>query len=585
MTRLHRFLASAFAIGLAIAANPAPSVPANATVTVKVIAINDVHGYLEAGQTYTVPDPADPTKRVRVPVGGMAYLATAIARLRAENARNILVGAGDLVGASPLTSGLFHDEPTIEALDRLGLALSAVGNHEFDQGKIELLRKQHGGCRPDGHIGVDTCLDGSFRGATWPYLAANVIDTSTGRLLFPAYAIRTFDAGNGKRIPIAFVGAVLKDTPMVTTAAGVRGVRFLDEATSINAQLPKLAAAGVHAVVVLVHQGMLTKANADFHGCDGAGGDLLPILERLDPSIRLVLSAHTHEAYVCANGRGTQHSHAFYTQSSSYTRMVGDIDVTLDVATDRIVHVKGDNVLIVNDRTPNPAPAAYPALAPDPHIAALVALYAGATAPLVNRPVGKLNGELNRDGENTTDGATGETTMGDVVADARLEMTAGTPEAAVAAFINAGGVRANLPSGVVTYGAMYSVAPFGDLLITETLTGAQLYDLLDEQFVGKSRPALLGVSRGFTYAWDASQPDAQKVVRGSVAINGVPVSATGTYRVTVDDFMAGGGDGFAAFTHGTDRRTGGVDHDVLEQYLAAHAPLDPPARNRITRLH
>jgi 5'-nucleotidase len=378
---------------------------------------------------------------------------------------------------------------------------------------------------------------------------------------------------------------VLKGTPGETTAEGVRGVHFLDEAPTINALLPALAKQGVHAVVVLVHQGLFTKSTYDDHTCPGAGGDLIPILDGLDPSIKLVISARTHVGYICPTGQGTAHSHAFYTQAASFTRMLTDLDVTLDVATDTIVHVDGDNRLVVNDRTPNPLPSLYPPLPPDPGIAALVARYVTATAPLVNRPVGRLTGELNRTGEITSDGTSGETTMGDVVADSLLEATAGPPERAVAGFINAGGVRANISAGVVTYGTVFSVAPFNDLLLSETLTGAQLYALLDEQFVGKSQPQILDVSRGFSYTWDASKPNPEKVVRGSVKIDGVPVTETGTYRVTVDDFMAVGGDGFTALIQGTDRRTGVVDHDALERYLETHNPLEPPALNRITRLH
>jgi 5'-nucleotidase len=573
MRTFLRLAVALCAAGVLAVSVPRAASTAEATITVKVITVNDTHGYLEPGQTFAVPDPADPTKRVRVPVGGAAYLATAVRRLRWQNPRNILVGAGDLVGASPLSSGLFHDEPEIEALDMMGVALSAVGNHEFDEGKDELLRKQHGGCRPGGRIGIDTCLGGTFRGATFPYLAANVVDERTGKLLFPAYVIRRFHAADGRPVPIAFVGAVLKETPLETTAAGTRGVRFLDEADAINAQLPKLAAQGVHAVVALVHQGIIANADGNIHGCGTPSGDLVPILDRLDPSIPLVVSAHTHQAYVCVNGAGTKRSHATYVQASSFTRAVGDIDVTLDVAHDRIVRVHADTHLVGND------------VVPDPDVAALVARYVTATAPLVNRQVGMLTAELNRDGQNAARGESGETTMADVIADSRLEMTAGTADRAVAGFINPGGVRADLSAGVVTYGAIYRVSPFNDLLITETLTGAQLYQLLTEQFVGHAQPFILGVSRGFTYTWDASKPDAQKIVPGSVKIDGVPVTPTGTYRVTIDDFLAGGGDGFATFKAGTDKRTGGVDHDVLERYFTTHTPLAPPARNRITRLN
>jgi 5'-nucleotidase len=317
----------------------------------------------------------------------------------------------------------------------------------------------------------------------------------------------------------------------------------------------------------------MANADGNIHGCTRPGGDLIPILDRLDPSIRLVVSAHTHQAYVCVNGAGTKRSHATYTQAGSFTRMVGDIDLTLDVARDSILRVHADNHLVGND------------VAADPDVAALVARYVTATAPLVNRTVGQLTAELNRDGQSTAGGASGETTIADVVADSRLEMTAGAPDHAVAAFINPGGVRADLPAGTVNYGALFRVGPFNDFLVTETLTGAQLYELLTEQFTGHSQPFMLGVSRGFTYTWDASKPDAQKIVPGSVKIDGVPVTPAATYRITIDEFLVQGGDGFGAFKSGTNKQTGGVDHDVLERYFEAHVPLAPPARNRITRLH
>lgn len=288
-------------------------------ITVKLIAINDFHGYLQPSEQFALPDPADPKKTIPVPVGGAAYLASAIAGLKAANPLNVVVGAGDMVGASPLSSALFHDEPTIQALTAMGLEYTSPGNHEFDQGRVELLRKQNGGCRPAGTIGSDTCLtDGAFAGAGYHYLAANVIDEATGKTLFPAYAIKYFDAGNGKRVGIAFVGAELQDTASVTTATGTRGLKFTDEAAAINAQLPAIYALGVHAVVVLIHQGITTTVGYNESSCDGANGDLLPILDKLDPSIKLVVSGHTHRAYICPAGQGSKNTTVYYTSAGRY---------------------------------------------------------------------------------------------------------------------------------------------------------------------------------------------------------------------------------------------------------------------------
>jgi len=584
-----------FALVLAAVVIPAASHGASSAsgVTVKLIALNDFHGYILPTETLRVPDPAHPSAMVTEPVGGAAYVATAVRRLEAENPRHVVVGAGDMVGASPLGSALFHDEGTIQALNAIGLEYTSVGNHEFDEGKAELLRKQHGGCRPGGTIGKDTCfVGGVFGGATFQYLAANVIDDDTGKTLFPPYAIKQIDTGNGGHVPIAFIGVVLKGTPAVTTALGVRGLHFTDEADAINALVPAISAQGVHAIVVLIHQGIATTSGYDDHSCPGASGDLLPILERLDPSIKLVVSGHTHRAYICPHGQGTQHSTVFYTSAGKYGQVLSDIDLTIDPATDTITNVAAHNELIVNDAAPNPAPAAFPAMRPDPALAALVARYTAATKPLVNRVIGHITADFTSEGSATASGGSGESTLGDLIADARLEAT--RAQGADAAIIDEGGIRAALhvraldgskAPGDVLYGETYAVEPFGDLLYTETLTGAQLYTLLGEQWhKGESEP--LSVSRGFHYRWDASLPDgASKVVPGSVTIDGRPVAMTATYRVTADGFLMGGGDGFVVLKEGTGKVAGSIDRDAFDAYITAHSPLSPGPRDRIERLH
>ena len=306
------------AVMLAACAGPATDVPAPPAMrTVKLVAFNDFHGNLETPLGGVAErDPADPSKRTVVPAGGVAYLATLVRELKAKNQDTLVVGAGDIIGASPLVSSLFRDEPTIEAMNLVGLDYTSVGNHEFDRGKSELLRMQNGGCSP-----VDGCFTAAgFAGATFRYLAANVIDRSTGRTLFPPYAIRRLPGG----LAIAFIGVVLKGTPSLVRPSGVEGLEFTDEADAVNALLPELRAAGVDAVVVLIHQGAFTTGLYDDHRCPGVVGAILSIVPRIDPSVRLVVSGHTHQAYVCdVDGRTV-------TSAGFYGRLLTDIDVTID---------------------------------------------------------------------------------------------------------------------------------------------------------------------------------------------------------------------------------------------------------------
>ena len=586
--RVVRLLVVLLASGLLGAGGPEPA------VTVKLIAINDYHGYLQPNEKFPVTLAGG--AKGMVPVGGVAYLAAEIARIKAENPLNVVVGAGDMVGASPLSSALFHDEPSIEALNLAGLEITSVGNHEFDEGRLELLRKQHGGCRPNGKIGADTCMTGgAFAGAKYKYLAANVIDDATGKTLFPPDEIRYFDVGNGARVGIAFIGVVLHEAPTMINAAGVRGLHFTDEAKAINALLPGIYAQGVHAVVLLIHQGIGTKVDYDDRSCAGADGDLLPILDKLDPSIRLVISGHTHRAYICPHGEGSHNANVYYTSAGRYGQIVSDIDVTLDVASGAITAVDAHNKLVINDTGPNPLASALPASTPVPAIAALVSRYAAASAPLVDRVIGKITADITLDGHEVRRGEGGESAMGDVVAESRLAASTAAPMNAQLAFINDGGVRSFLAytssvngktPGDVTYGEAYSVTPFGDVLYTETVTGAKIMTLLDQQFIDKTDIELLGIAGPLTYTWDASKRDgASKVVRGSVKFDGKPIDPKALYRVTVDGFLLGGGDKFTILGAGANKTAGGVDLDAFVNYLTSHQPLAPPEHTHVMRLH
>jgi len=507
-----------------------------------------------------------------------------------------VIAAGDLVGASPLDSGLFHDEPTIEALNLMGLELSSVGNHEFDHGRLELLRKQNGGCYPGGVRGQDTCVGGDFPGARFHYLAANVVDTASGQApgqtpdqtLFPPYEIKTLDAGGGRKVSIAFIGLVLKSSPTMVTPAGVAGLSFTDEADAANALLPQIHAKGVNAVVILIHQGGATDGSYNEKTCPGLRGDILPILDRLDPAFRVIVSAHTHQAYNC------RYAGRLLTSAGSYGRLLTTIDLRLDTQDGSIVEASADNIAVANDRQATADPATYPAFSADPQVAALVARYDALAAPITGRIVGRQLADITRAPlvDPASARLTGQTALGELVADSELEATRG--QGAVAAVINAGGVRADLLAGQVsagekpgeiTYGEAYKVLPFGDHLDTVTLTGDQLYALLAEQWGKNGQVRMLQVSRGFSYAWDDSLPaEGGKVVPGSLKIDGKPVLANARYRITVDDFLASGGDGYSALKAGTEPVQSGLDIEAFTAYLERNSPLALPEADRVIRL-
>jgi 5'-nucleotidase len=537
-------------------------------VNIQILALNDFHGNLQppAGSSgrITLP-PAECVpftgSTCTVDAGGAEYLATWIKTLEAEQPRSIFVSAGDMIGASPLLSALFHDEPTIESFNLMQLDVNAVGNHEFDEGTAELKRLQNGGCHP-----VDGCQDGDgFAGASFKYLAANVVNENSGKTLFPA--IKVIKKGG---VRIGFIGMTLEGTPQIVTPSGVAGYDFLDEAETANHYVDVLKSMGVQAIVVLIHEGGLP--TGFYNECPGISGPIVDIVNNFDSEIDLVISGHTHAAYNCViNGMPV-------TSSSSFGRIVTDYDLKVDTVTGEIDSIKVDNVIVRRN------------VALDPAQTALIAKYNAIAAPLANRVIGSITATITR-----TANTAGESALGDVIADAQLEATddPGFGDA-VAAFMNPGGIRADLvydqisggeAPGEVTYGEAFNVQPFGNSLVTMTLTGAQIDTMLEQQFdnptVGASR--ILQVSDGFTYTWDFAAPTGSKV--SNIAIDGVPIVTGDSYRVTVNSFLADGGDGFLVLKEGTDRLGGAVDLDALEDYFVAHSPVAPGPQNRITRLN
>jgi len=549
-------LAKAIALATATALLAGCATTPTEPVKVKVLAINDFHGNLKPSSGgIRIKDPVDASKTVTVPAGGAEHLATAVAQLKAQNPNHIFVAAGDLIGGTPLLSALFYDEPTIEALSLMGLEASAVGNHEFDRGAAELQRLQAGGCHPkDGCKGPQP-----FKGAQFRYLAASTIDTATGKTLLPAFYVKYFQG-----IPVAFIGLTLKGTPHIVVPAGVAGLRFDDEAEAVNRVVPELRKQGVEAIVVLIHEG--SYQTGDFNECVGISGALLDILGKLDKAVDVVISGHTHRAYNCRiDGR-------LVTSAHQYGTVVSDIDLVLDPKTRDVTSAVANNVIV---RTAS--------FAKEPRMTALIDQYEKLVVPLARRVVGRTTAALPRDYA-----PNGESVLGQVIADAQLAAT--RDAGAEIAFMNPGGIRAALPlppDGQVRYEDLFSIQPFSNNLVTMTLTGAQIVQLLEQQWIGRSGPTgtMLQVSRGFSYSWDAARPVGQRVVPGSVMLAGQPLRPDASYRVTVNSFLAGGGDNFVVLKEGKSAVTGLMDIDALELHVKNNPTLSPGALDRIVRVN
>ena len=547
--------AAVLSAGLGLAA-PCRAQTAEA-VELRILAINDFHGYLRPPPGgIRIADPNDKTKSVVVPAGGSERMATVVRQLREGHSNTIFVAAGDLIGASPFLSAMFHDEPTIESLSMMGLALSAVGNHEFDEGKDELLRMQNGGCHP-----VDKCLGPHpFPGAKFHYLAASTIEKATGKTVLPPYEIRNFEG-----IPVAFIGLTLKGTPDIISPESAKGLEFRDEAATVNALVPELKARGVEAIVVLIHEG--GQPSGGYNECPGVSGPIVDIVKKFDRAVDVVISGHTHQAYVCEiDGR-------LVTSGDKYGTLVTAIDLKLDRTTRDIVSAKANNTIVRLDGTIR-----------DSEQSALLEAYDRVAAPLANRPAGSITETLSR-----VPNQAGESALGDIIADAQLAATgAATSGGAVIAFTNPGGIRIDIArkeDGAVTYADVFATQPFRNQLVMLTLTGKQIKDVLEQQWSDPKRPRILQVSKGFAYAWDGTKPDGERVLAERMSLNGTPIDPAASYRLTVNNFLAVGGDGFTVLKDGTARQFGGYDVDALEAYFKANSPVSPGQPQRIARVN
>lgn len=554
-----------------------------APVTVRVIGINDFHGNLEPPKQSIEHVTAD-GKSLRVPVGGAAYLASAIDGLRAGQQHHLTVSAGDLIGGTPIVSSLFLDEPTVGVMNRIALDFNAVGNHEFDRGRDELLRMQRGGC--EKHTARAPCVvEHPFAGAKFRFLAANVV-AENGATLFPASAMRRF--GSGKRaVDVGIIGLTLRDTPTLVTSAGVAGLTFGDEAEAINREVARLKHKGAEAVVVLIHEGLYTAVGYNDKSCGGISGNLPKVLERLDPRIDLVVSGHTHWAYVCDYGKIDATRPFLVTSAGLGGQLVTAADLTIDPASGKVVAREANNFLVQSEaytgtRGLVATNSELPRYAAREDIARYVARYSDAVKEASGRVVGKISG-----GPAYKPAlATHETALGNLVADVHLAATR-APErgGAELALMNNTGLRADLipaTDGSVTFGQIYAVQPFANTLVTKSFTGKQLRALLEQQFDGLSFDQAFSPSAGFTFAFDLSRPVGSRVF--DVTLNGAPLGDARAYRVTMNSFLAGGGDSFTGFRDGTGTVNGAIDLDAFEDWLRANPGAAFPSIGRVRNL-
>ncbi|MBX3593155.1 bifunctional metallophosphatase/5'-nucleotidase [Sphingomonas sp.] len=547
-------------------------------VTVKVIAFNDFHGNLEVPGRPVDVQTADGTV-VKVPAGGAAYFATVVKRLKAQAKYSVVVAAGDLTSASPLPSSLFLDEPTVTAMNMIGLEITSTGNHEFDRGTAELLRLQKGGC--EKLTNRQPCQLEPFKGAAYTYLSGNTV-RADGSSLLPGTTIKRFGTGKNA-ITIGFIGLTTRMTATYVDPAGIKGYSFADEAETANRLVPALKAQGADAIVVLVHEGGYPARTDQPEKCDGLSGPIVDIVNRLDPAIDLVVSGHTHRAYVCEMPKGDAARPVLLTSAGNYGPFLTDITLTFDPVTKKLMAKSARQVVVQGDGNlsaagPIKPVAAFPTVPADPAVAALVARYVKAAGPMANKVVGRASAAIDRD----EDSEIRESPLGLLVADAQLAAT--RKDGAQLSLMNPGGLRASLtpdPDGTVTYGDLYAVQPFGNNLQVMEFTGAQLRAVLEQQFSNIDGPKVLFTS-GLTYSFDQSKPEGQRIIAPMVA--GQPLRDDATYRVALSTFLGGGGDGFSTLTKGRIVAGGMVDLDALVAYFGGGKTIDPPALGRVRNM-
>jgi len=509
-----------------------------------ILAINDFHGNIQDNSptplTIRLTDPASGKKGVGEPAGGIAHLATALKTLRASRPGAVLVAGGDFIGASPQNSSMLADEPTLAAFAQLDVTASALGNHELDRGMPELQRKIAGKCPSTG------CAFPGFAGVPFPFLAANLLDESSGQRILPAYVFKEMDG-----MKVAFVGAATLQTPAVSLARNMKGLRFTDEADALNALVPELKAQGAQVLIAVMHEGTdyLGEANVPNYDCGNMKGRGVDIIQRLDPAYAMVIGGHSHRAYACKVGG------RLLTQAGSFGGWVTAIALDVD-GQGRLLKADAVNEPVLQSR--------YPA---DPAFASIAAKAEALTAAERLRPVATLKAPLRRQPE----GVYGDAPLGNLIADAQLAFARKQGPVDIA-LMNPGGIRTDInpaQAKPVTVGDLFAVQPFHNDLVALTISGTDLRAILER---GLPKPGassrMLQVSHTLRYAWTREADGRARLL--AVTVGGQPLEAARDYRLVVNAFMADGGESLTELRQGRDRATVGEDLDALVDYMSEH---------------
>ena len=552
-------------------------------INISILAFNDLHGHLEP-PGLSVRERID-GKLTEVPAGGAAFLAAAIQHYKKRNPLHAVVSAGDMIGATPLTSALFLDEPTIEAVNAMGIDFNAVGNHEFDKGTPELMRMRRGGCEKLTRL--EPCqVNPNFPGANFEFLAANV-KKQDDQTLFPAYGIKAFKQGN-QVVKVGFVGMTLKGTPNMVTPEGIQGLRFEDEAATANALVPFLKAQGISVLVLVIHEGGVIQGDPNDASCPGLSGDIVPILNKLDTSFDVVVSGHTHRAYACDYKRINPSKPFLLTSAGQYGTFLTHIQLSIDPVSKKVHHKTAHNVVVQSETFVNASglqvqpSASLPFFGKQMDVEKIVNEYRMASQVQVMKVVSHLSTSITRNSS-----PSGESALGNLIADAQWSSTASADRGrSDFALMNPGGVRADIliqaGGGTVNFGQLFKVQPFGNTLVVKRMTGQQVKDLLEHQFANLDRPKVLFPSESLQYEVDLRQGKGQRVV--NIQIGQKPLELTHAYHVTMNSFLASGGDGFSQFKQAPTVSGGELDVDALSEYLRQHPGIKPPATDRIRML-
>ncbi|CAM5340199.1 5'-nucleotidase OS=Streptomyces antimycoticus OX=68175 GN=SANT12839_045760 PE=3 SV=1 [Streptomyces antimycoticus] len=445
---------------------------------------------------------------------------------------SVTAAGGDMIGASPLLSGLFYYEPTIEALNKLDLDVTAVGNHEFDEGR-QLSRMQNGGCHPK-----EGCYEKgkTFPGADFPYLAANVTDEKTGKPILKPYTV-----WKHKGVKIGFIGLTLEGTPDIVTAEGVKGLKFHDEVETVNKYAKELQRKGVKSIVALIHEGGLPASASYNDDCDNGGAGkgialIVDIAENISPTVDALVTGHTHQAYTCTvpDPSGTPRT---VTSVASFGRLYTDTTLTYDRRTGDIVRTNVKGADAANHVVDRDQPKA-------PDMTSLIGRWNKLAAPIANKPVGYVSADINGRGSTAY-----ETPLGDVIADGQLEaLSPADKGGAQLAFMNPGGIRSDLAhkasgsegDGVVTYGEAFTVQPFTNMMNVIDLTGSQLITALQQQVSGSNEASPEdppGLQEPHLHP-GSDQVRQGPDRHGHGELNGEPIDPAKTYRVAMNEFLA-----------------------------------------------